>query len=53
MHGAANISIPIVLPGVDRPTWLVVTGAVYWIAAAALVLAFRARPGFESRRALA
>jgi membrane protease YdiL (CAAX protease family) len=46
MHGAANISIPILLPGVDRPTWLVVTGAVYWIAAAVLVLAARTRPAF-------
>ena len=37
MHGAANIAIPILLPDVDRETWLVVTGAVWWIAAAALV----------------
>jgi len=46
MHGAANISIPIVLPGVDRPTWLVLTGAVYLVAAAALVVAARTRPCF-------
>ena len=46
MHGAANISIAIVLPGVDRATWLVVTGAVWWIAAAALVVAARTRPEF-------
>ena len=46
MHGAANISIAIVLPGVDRETWLVVAGAVWWIAAAALVVAARSRPEF-------
>ena len=52
MHGAANISIPILLPGVDRGMWLVVTGTVYWIAALVLVLAARTRPGFanEGRR---
>lgn len=49
MHGAANISIAIVLPGVDRETWLVVTGAIYWLAAAALVLAARTRPEFGAR----
>jgi uncharacterized protein len=48
MHGAANISVPILVPGVDRPTWLVVTGAVWWIAAVALVLWARTRPGFET-----
>ena len=48
MHGAANISIAIVLPDVDRETWLVVTGAVWWIAAAALVVGARTRPEFEA-----
>jgi CAAX protease family protein len=38
MHGAANIATPILLPGVDRTTWLVVTGAVYMVVAAGLVL---------------
>jgi uncharacterized protein len=52
MHGAANISIPIVLPDVDRATWLVVTGAVYWVAAVALVLWARTRPRFASRGAV-
>ncbi len=50
MHGSANIAIPILLPDVDRETWLVVTGAVYWIAAVALVLAARTRPEFGARR---
>jgi membrane protease YdiL (CAAX protease family) len=38
MHGAANIATPILLPGVDRTTWLVVTGAIYMVVAAGLVL---------------
>ena len=29
MHGAANIATPIVLPGIDRPTWLVLGGIIY------------------------
>ncbi len=29
MHGAANISTPILLPGVDRAWTLIVTGAIY------------------------
>lgn len=29
LHGAANIATPIVLPGVDRPTWLVLGGVIY------------------------
>ena len=50
MHGSANIAIPIVLPGVDRETWLVVSGAVWWIAAAALVVVARTRPKFVTVR---
>ena len=38
MHGAANIATPILLPGVDRTAWLVVTGAIYMVVAAGLVL---------------
>jgi membrane protease YdiL (CAAX protease family) len=44
MHGAANIATPILLPGIDRTTWLVVTGAIYMVVAAGLVL--RRRTGF-------
>ena len=44
MHGAANIAIPIVLPNVDRAWWLVVTGAIYWVVAMALILMARSRP---------
>jgi uncharacterized protein len=43
MHGAANIATPILLPGVDRTWWLVATGAIYVIVAAAIVLADRRR----------
>jgi membrane protease YdiL (CAAX protease family) len=50
MHGAANLSIAIVLPGVDRETWLVVAGALWWIAAATLVLAAGTRPEFGAGR---
>jgi hypothetical protein len=47
MHGAANIATPILLPGVDRSWWLVVTGALYAVVAAILVIAAnrRAAPG--------
>jgi membrane protease YdiL (CAAX protease family) len=38
MHGAANIATPILLPGVDRTAWLIVTGTIYAIVAAGLVL---------------
>jgi membrane protease YdiL (CAAX protease family) len=31
LHGAANIATPIVLPGVDRPTWLILGGLIYAI----------------------
>ena len=38
MHGSANISIPILLPGVD-PTWTrIVTGAIYLLVATAFVV---------------
>ena len=43
MHGAANIATPILLPGVDRSWWLVVTGALYAVVAVALVAASRRR----------
>lgn len=43
MHGAANIATPILLPGVERSTWLILTGAIYWLVAGALVLAARSR----------
>ncbi len=33
LHGAANIATPIVLPGVDRPTWLVLGGLIYAVGA--------------------
>jgi membrane protease YdiL (CAAX protease family) len=38
MHGAANISIPLLLPGVDHVWTLVATGSIYAIVAAALVI---------------
>jgi membrane protease YdiL (CAAX protease family) len=43
MHGAANIATPILLPGIDRAWWLVVTGAIYAVAAIGLVVAARVR----------
>lgn len=43
MHGAANIATPILLPGVERSWWLLVTGAIYIVVAAILVIADRAR----------
>jgi membrane protease YdiL (CAAX protease family) len=33
LHGAANIATPIVLPGVDRPTWLMLGGLIYALGA--------------------
>jgi uncharacterized protein len=41
MHGAANISQPILLPAVDRTWTLIVTGAIYL--AVAIAIAVRAR----------
>lgn len=38
MHGAANISIPLLLPGVDRTWTLIATGALYLLFAGALVI---------------
>ena len=38
MHGAANISIPLLLPGVDHTWTLIATGALYAIVAGALVI---------------
>ncbi len=38
MHGAANISIPLLLPGVDHTWTLVATGTLYAIVAGALVI---------------
>ena len=46
--GDRPAGVIIVLPGVDRETWLVVTGAVYWIAAVALVVWARTRPSFRA-----
>jgi len=43
MHGAANIATPILLPGVDRSWWLLMTGVLYAAAAAFLVLAAHRR----------
>jgi membrane protease YdiL (CAAX protease family) len=43
MHGAANIATPILLPGVDRTAWLVVTGAIYALVAVGLVVRARRR----------
>ena len=43
MHGAANIATPFLLPNVDRSWWLLVTGALYAIVAAALVVMARRR----------
>ena len=37
MHGAANVSIPLLLPGIDLKWTLVATGTLYMIVAAALV----------------
>jgi membrane protease YdiL (CAAX protease family) len=38
MHGAANISIPLLLPGVDHTWTLVATGTLYAVVAGALVI---------------
>jgi membrane protease YdiL (CAAX protease family) len=38
MHGAANISIPLLLPGVDRTWAFVATGTLYIVLAGALVI---------------
>ena len=43
MHGAANIATPILLPGVERSGWLLVSGALYAVVAAILVAAARRR----------
>jgi uncharacterized protein len=43
MHGAANIATPILLPGVDRTAWLIVTGTVYALVAAGFVIRGRRR----------
>ena len=43
MHGAANIATPILLPGIDRTAWLLVTGAIYALVAAGLVIRDRRR----------
>ena len=43
MHGAANIATPILLPGVDRSWWLIVTGAIYAVVAVVLVVAAHRR----------
>ncbi len=41
MHGAANISIPILLPGVDRTSALLATGSIYLVIAVALIVRSR------------
>jgi uncharacterized protein len=38
MHGAANISIPILMPGVDRLWALTISGTLYLVLAVALVI---------------
>ena len=38
MHGAGNIALPILLPGVDRTWTLAATGTLYMIVAGALVI---------------
>ena len=38
MHGAANISIPLLLPGVDHTWTLIATGTLYALVAGALVI---------------
>ena len=38
MHGAANIALPILLPGVDRTWTLVASGTLYMLLAGALVI---------------
>jgi uncharacterized protein len=43
MHGAANIATPILLPGVDREVVMLVTGAIYMVVAAGLVIRERNR----------
>ena len=47
MHGAANIAMPILLPGVDRSWWLVVTGVLYAVVAAIVVIAANRRAAPE------
>ena len=41
MHGAANISIPILLPNVDHTWTLLATGTVYLVVAVAFVVRSR------------
>ena len=41
MHGSANISLPILLPNVDRTSTLLATGTVYLVLAVALVVRSR------------
>ena len=38
MHGAANVALPILLPGVDRTWTLVASGTLYMLLAGALVI---------------
>ncbi len=48
MHGAANISMPILLPNVDRTSTLLATGTVYLVLAAALVVRANSRTAHPS-----
>ncbi len=48
MHGAANLSIPILLPHVDRTWALVATGAVYLVLAVVLVVRSRSMSALPS-----
>jgi uncharacterized protein len=54
MHGAANIATPILMPGVDRTWWLVATGAIYLLVAAAIAVEERrAAVGLSTASAVA
>ena len=48
MHGAANISLPIFLPGIDRTWMLLATGGLYGLLAIALIVG--SRSPFPGRR---
>jgi hypothetical protein len=51
MHGAANLSIPLLLPGVDRTWMFVATGSLYAILAGSIVIysLVTSRPAITAR----